>query len=161
MLSFNDQCSSALINPWLLLVVAISSAMVRAACTLSHQALLCAGRTQKRLLGGSERRRFTRLPPELKDSSIWIRISLFQFEMGNCCLPFWTWKFSFKTGPEFMMLLASKISGFRKTRRTQKNPFWRAVSKICGFGQRIYWFRMVGGPIRIKRYAVSKVSGFM
>ena len=54
-----------------------------------------------------------------------------------------------------MMLLASKISGFRKTRRTQKNPFWRAVSKICGFGQRIYLFRMVGGPIRIK-----KVCGF-
>ena len=54
-----------------------------------------------------------------------------------------------------MMLLASKISGFRKTRRTQKNLFWRAVSKICGFGQRICWFRMVGGPIRKKRCAVS------
>ena len=37
-------------------------------------------------------------------------------------------------------------------------PLWRAVSKQCGFGVRIHWFRVDGRPIRAKRCAVSKMS---
>ena len=56
----------------------------------------------------------------------------------------------------------SKISGFgrpqTRARRIQKSPLWRAVSKRCGFGERVHWFRVDGRPIRIKIYAVSKLS---
>ena len=37
-------------------------------------------------------------------------------------------------------------------------PLWRAVSKQCGFGARVHWFRVDGRPIRAKRCAVSKMS---
>ena len=36
-------------------------------------------------------------------------------------------------------------------------PLWRAVSKQCGFGVWIHWFRVDGGPKRVKKYAVSKI----
>ena len=34
-------------------------------------------------------------------------------------------------------------------------PLWRAVSKQCGFGVWIHWFRVDGGPKRVK-----KICGF-
>ena len=39
----------------------------------------------------------------------------------------------------------------------KKNPLWRAVSKICGFGVQIHCLRVDGGQIRIKKYAASKI----
>ena len=48
-------------------------------------------------------------------------------------------------------------TGIHQTCRIQKNPLWRAVSKICGFGVQIHWLRVDGGQIRIKKYAASKI----
>ena len=42
--------------------------------------------------------------------------------------------------------------------RIRLKALWRAVSKQCGFGVRIHWFRVDGRPIRVKRCAVSKMS---
>ena len=36
-----------------------------------------------------------------------------------------------------------------------------AVSETFGFGERIHWFRVDRRPSRFKKYAVSKLSGFM
>ena len=41
------------------------------------------------------------------------------------------------------------------------NRLWRAVSNQCGFRDRIHWFREDGRPIRIKKYAASKLFGSM
>ena len=40
-------------------------------------------------------------------------------------------------------------------------PLWRAVSKQCGFRVRIHWFRVNRRPIRVKKYTVAKISGFV
>ena len=75
--------------------------------------------------------------------------------------------FIFKTGPEFIPWLTSKISSFSpsneftKPVRSKKYPFWRAISKTYGFGVRIHWFRVDGSPIRINTYAVSRIFGFV
>ena len=61
-------------------VVAISSTMASPACALSHQTLVCPGRTQNRLCRGSELRRFLRILLELKVSTFWS-----SFEIANCC----------------------------------------------------------------------------
>ena len=38
-------------------------------------------------------------------------------------------------------------------------PVWRVVSQQCGFGVQIHWFRVDGGTIRVKMYAVLKKIG--
>ena len=41
-------------------------------------------------------------------------------------------------------------------------PLWREVSNQCGSGaDRIHWFRVDARPIRVKKYAVLKISGFV
>ena len=101
--------------------------MANPGCTLPHEALVRAGRTQNRHWRGSELRRFVRLRLKLKYSTIWIRLFFSNccrqnskiiltrvscIQTGNCCPPYWTWKVSFKTELEFMTHLAFKISGF-------------------------------------------------
>ena len=54
--------------------------MANPGCTLPHEALVRAGRTQNRLWRGSELRRFVRLRLKLKYSTIWIRLFF-----SNCC----------------------------------------------------------------------------
>ena len=41
-------------------------------------------------------------------------------------------------------------------------PLWRAVSNQCGSdAEQIHWFRKDARPIRVKKYAVLKISGFV
>ena len=69
-----------------------------------------------------------------------------------------------------LVLCGRRADSYKKSVAFQKYPdtcgrslksLWRAISKICGFGVRIHWFRVDRRPIRIKKYAVSKVSGFV
>ena len=52
----------------------------------------------------------------------------------------------------------NRISFIRIRVNGALNPLWKAVSKQCGFGVRVHWFRENGRPIRVKRCAVSKMS---
>ena len=61
----------------------------------------------------------------------------------------------------------SKISGFGRPHESansadlKKIHSGKQISKRCGFGEWIHWFRVDGRLIRTKIYAVSKMSGFM
>ena len=65
------------------------------------------------------------------------------------------------------MGIAQIVSGLKdirfrsSTRIREVGGFKKAVSKRCGFSERIHWFRVDGRPIRIKIYTVSKISGFV
>ena len=56
-----------------------------------------------------------------------------------------------------MMQLTLKVSGFSRPREftkpvgLKKNPFWRPVSKICGFGVRIHRFH-VDKSVQFQKY---------
>ena len=70
-------------------------------------------------------------------------------------------KFPFKPGPEY-----SKISGFGRLYELAKpdeliKKFHSEEGFQCGLGERIYRFGVDGRPIRIKKRAVSKISGFV
>ena len=63
-----------------------------------------------------------------------------------------------------LVFCGRRADSYKKSVAFQKYPdtcgrslksLWRAISKICGFGVRIHWFRVDRRPIRIK-----KVCGF-
>ena len=123
-------------------------------------------RQMKRKISSQHKpRRFAFLGLELKDSTIWMKWLIVVAKITKLIsmlamrLAIWASKyasrtlsstilnlkaFTFKTGPEFISWLTSKISGFSpshkftKPVRSKKYAFWRAVSKICGFGVRIH-----------------------
>ena len=45
---------------------------------------------------------------------------------------------------------------FRATGPVTVKPIPRAVSRQCGFGEQIHWFRVNGRSIHVKWYAVPK-----
>ena len=132
-------------------------------------------------------RRFACLGLELKDSTIWMKWLIVVAKITKLIsmlamrLAIWASKyasrtlsstilnlkvFTFKdwtrvhTMVDFKNIRFQSFTRIHQTCQIQKNPFWRAISKICGFGVRIHWFRVDGSPIRIKTYAVSRIFGF-
>ena len=152
--------------------------MANPGCTLPHEALVRAGRTQNRLWRGSELRRFVRLRLKLKYSTIWIRLFF-----SNCCrqnskiilthaykqkivVPHTERdKFHLRLNSSLwrIWLLKYPVSVVHTNKPPLPPPppppppdpknkinFIGAVSKICGFGVRIHWIRVDGRSIRVR-----------
>ena len=151
--------------------------MANPGCTLPHEALVRAGRTQNRHWRGSELRRFVRLRLKLKYSTIWITL-LF----SNCCrqnskiILTHTYKqkivvshterekFHLRLNSSLWRIWLLKIRFQWSIRISHPSPphpppppdpknkinFIGAVSKMCGFGVRIHWILVDGRSIRTR-----------
>ena len=136
--------------------------MANPGCTLPHEALVRAGRTQNRLWRGSELRRFVRLRLKLKYSTIWIRLFF-----SNCCLQnskiILTYAYKQKIvvphteREKFHLRLNSSLWRIwllkypvSVVHTKNKINFIGAVSKMCGFGVRIHWILVDGRSIRVR-----------